>query len=157
MNRGFEVVGDKFRKFPKEKIVLPQRGTSNACAYDFYSNEDKELVPGERYTFWTDVKVKMFFDNVLQINTRSGNGCKGIVLSNTIGYVDADYYGNENNDGNIGICLYNDGPKAFSVKKSDRIAQGCFSRYLITDDDKYRNIATEKKVARKGGFGSTGK
>lgn len=156
MNRGFEVVGDKFRKFPEVKVKLPQRGTQKACAYDFYSNEDYELLPEERYTFWTDVKAKMFFDNVLFINTRSGNGCRGIVLSNTTGYIDADYYGNPSNDGNIGICLYNTGNKPFSIKKGDRIAQGCFLRYLITDDDKYRGNG-DKESARSGGFGSTGK
>lgn len=156
MNRGFQVVKDEFRKFPNVEIKLPERATSGACGYDFYSNEDYTLEPGVAYIFWTDVKAKMFFDNVLQINTRSGNGCKrGIILANVIGYVDSDYYGNPSNDGNIGICLRNLSNEPFQVNKGDRIAQGMFSRYLITDDDKFRGSRGES--SRKGGLGSTGK
>lgn len=157
MNRSFEVVEDKYRKHPDVETKLPERGSPNSCGYDFYSKEDYMLMPGTRHVFWTDVKAKMFFDNVLQINTRSGNGCKkGIVLANTIGYIDADYYGNKDNDGNIGICLVNMGDEPFPVTLGDRIAQGVFTRYYITDDDKYRNGSSETSI-RKGGFGSTGK
>lgn len=155
MNRCFEVVSDKFRKFPEEEIKLPKRADSQACGYDFYSLENVTINPGESYLFFTDVKAKMYFDNRLEINTRSGNGTKfKVILANTIGYIDASYYNNPTNDGNIGICLLNNGDKPFIVKKGDRIAQGCFSRYLITDDDEYRN--SKNKNTRLGGFGSTG-
>ncbi len=33
--RGFEIVDDKFRKFPDIDIKLPQRGTKHSMAYDF--------------------------------------------------------------------------------------------------------------------------
>lgn len=156
MNRGFEVVKQEFRKFPEQVVKLPERADSCSCGYDFYSLENVIIEPGHKHLFFTDVKAKMYFDNRLEINTRSGNGVKrGIVLANTIGYIDASYYNNPSNDGNIGICLYNMGSEPFEVKIGDRIAQGCFSRYLITDDDKYRNNITPS--IRQGGFGSTGK
>lgn len=154
--RNFEVVGEKFRKFPEEKIRLPERATSQSACYDFYSNEDVDLWPGEFHTFYTDVKVRMFFDNVLQIYTRSGNGCKrGLVLRNGTGIVDADYVDNEVNDGNIAVCLINRGEGKVSIKKGDKIAQGCFVRYLITDDDKFMNSREEASTTHSG-FGSTG-
>lgn len=156
MKRGFEVVRDDCRVFPDKQVILPTRADSGSCGYDFYSLEDVVISPGQKHLFFTDVKAKMFFDNRLEINTRSGNGVKyGIVLANTIGYIDSSYYNNPKNDGNIGICLYNMGEQPFEVKTGDRIAQGCFSRYLITDDDKYRN--NTDSMTRNGGFGSTGK
>ena len=57
--RGFEIVEDKFRKFPDVDVKLPQRGTSQAMAYDFYSNETITILPGEQYMFATDIKAYM--------------------------------------------------------------------------------------------------
>lgn len=156
MKRCFEQVREEYLKFPTIETHLPERADAGACAYDFYSKEYFELAPGQSHIFWTDVKALMYFDNRLDINTRSGNGSKhGIVLANTIGYIDASYYGNSFNDGNIGICLKNTGDSVFIVSVGDRIAQGSFTHYLITDDDKFKNDNTNQP--RNGGFGSTGK
>ena len=61
-----------------------------------------------------------------------------------------DYYGNENNDGNIGIFLLNISDTVQYIHKGDRIAQGMFINYLIADNG---NLDNE----RIGGFGSTNK
>ena len=103
----------------------------------FYSKENYVINPKESHVFWTDVKAQMYFDNVLNIYARSGLGCKyGVVPKNCVGIIDASYYGNEKNDGGIGICLENKGDEPYSVKVGDRIAQGVFTKYYITDDDK---------------------
>lgn len=154
--RIFEEVKGNFKKFPDVETIMPSRADIHSAGYDFYSKESFTINPGESHTTWTDVKVKMFFDNVLQIYTRSGNGVKsGIVLKNNVGIIDASYYNNENNDGNIGICLVNYGSAPFTVCVGDRIAQGIFTRYLIVDDDKFSGAANVE--TRSGGFGSTGK
>lgn len=61
-----------------------------------------------------------------------------------------DYFSNVDNDGNIGVFLINISDEVQYIYKGDRIAQGMFVNFLITDDDE---VTTE----RKGGFGSTGK
>ena len=61
-----------------------------------------------------------------------------------------DYFENVDNDGNIGIFLLNISDEIQYIYKGDRIAQGMFINFLITDDD---DVNTE----RVGGFGSTGK
>lgn len=61
-----------------------------------------------------------------------------------------DYFENPNNDGNIGVFLLNISDDIQNIHKGDRIAQGMFINFLITDDD---DVNTE----RVGGFGSTGK
>ncbi len=67
-----------------------------------------------------------------------------------IGIIDADYYGNESNDGHFYFQYWNFGDKPLEIKKGDRIVQGIFMPFLITDDDKTTDI-------RMGGIGSTNK
>ncbi len=155
--RKFEVVKNEHMVFPNEETILPKRSDRYSAGYDFYSKENYTLDPGCSHIFWTDVKVKMFFDNVLMVFARSGIGVKfGVTPRNNVGVIDYSYYGNENNDGNIGICLCNNGMAPFNVEIGDRIAQGVFTRYLITDDDSCLSQDEDVK-ARSGGFGSSGR
>ena len=147
MARFFEVVKDEFRKNEGE-IKLPARATEHSVAYDFYSPVDIIIQPGGRAFIWTDVKAHMYYDNALLINVRSSMGKQPIMIANTQGWIESDYYGNPDNDGNIGFNLLNLGDTPYEIKKGDRIGQGMFIKYLITKDDN----ATAKRV---GGFGST--
>ena len=147
--RGFQVVCDEKRKHPTIEILLPQRATKGSAAYDFYACDDYVVQPNEIIKIWTDVKAYMKVDEFLMLDVRSSMGGK-FMLANTIGIVDSSYYSNEDNDGNIGIFLKNISNETLSINKGDRIAQGLFAKYLITDDDNAIKI-------RKGGFGSTGK
>lgn len=153
--RKFEEVREKFRKFPNVETKLPQRATAGSAGYDFYSKEAVVIPPGESHMFYLDICVMMFTDNVLHIYPRSGNGVKyGITIKNTTGVIDPDYYHNPDNDGNIGICLENRGSEPFVVNVGDRIAQGVFTRFYITDDDRF--LKGYRNEGRKGGYGSTG-
>lgn len=129
---------------------LPKRVTKNSMAYDFYSPENFELKPGEKYLLQTGIKAKMNNNEGLILNVRSSMGRKGIMLCNTSAWIDSDFYNNKDNEGEIGLFLYNYGQEIWKVSKNDRIAQGMFINFLITDDD--NAIGT-----REGGFGSTGK
>ena len=158
--RKFEEVREEFKKFPNVETKLPERSDSRSAGYDLHSKEDYVLQPEESHVFWTDVCATMFFDNVLMIYARSGLGCKkGVTPRNCVGIVDSSYYGNSTNFGNIGVCLVNNGKELFEVKVGDRIAQGVFLRYLVTDDDRFLSQKDNKveEVERSGGFGSTGR
>jgi dUTP pyrophosphatase len=99
----------------------------------------------------TGVKSYMQEDEVLIIANRSSNPLKrGLAIPNGIGVVDADYYNNEGNEGELFIQLINFFPKDFHIKKGDRLAQGIFIKYLTTDDDQ------GGLAERSGGFGSSG-
>jgi len=162
--RGFEVVEDKHRtafdvftdekknehKFPKE-IKLPTRSDNKSAGYDFYLPKELELQPMQKTIVWTDVKAYMGDDELLEIYIRSSLAIKqGLMLSNNVGIVDASYYGNESNDGNIGIAVVNTTGKTIKLKEGDRIAQGIFKKYLIADVD------APTSTKRKGGVGSSG-
>lgn len=146
MKRGFEIVKDNFRK-TEGPVQLPMRGTKRAMAYDFYANKDYILEPGKIAKIWTDIKAYMCDDEALILNVRSNMGGK-FMLANTAGWIDSDYYNNENNDGNIGVFLMNISEETQKINKGDRIAQGMFIHYLEADNGNTDN-------ERKGGFGST--
>lgn len=98
----------------------------------------------------TGVKAYMLKDERLELFNRSSNPIKNkTVLSNGVGLIDSDYYSNPDNDGHIMFQFVNYGPNELYIKKGDRIGQGVFSKYLLTDDDSANGV-------RVGGHGSTG-
>ena len=147
--RGFEVVTDNARKFPNHNIKLPERGTSKAMAYDFFANDNYDVEPGKVAKIWTDVKAYMGDTEALILNVRSSMGGK-FMLANTSGWIDSDYYENENNDGNIGVFLLNISDEVQHIEVGSKIAQGMFTNFLVADNGNTDTV-------RSGGFGSTGK
>lgn len=146
--RGFEIVINDKRRTTGD-IILPTKGSSKAMAYDFYSNANYTIEPNAIAKVWTDVKAYMQDNECLILNVRSSMGGK-FMLANTQGWIDADYYSNEGNDGNIGIFLKNISNEIQMINKGDRIAQGAFFSFLVADNGNTDDI-------RKGGFGSTNK
>lgn len=149
MSRYFEIINDTHRKTTGD-IILPTRATKSSIAYDFYSPIDIVINPMQSVMIWTDVKAKFNTDEALLINVRSSMGKHPIMIANTQGWIESDYYSNPDNDGNIGVRLFNLGTEPYEIKTGDRIAQGMFIKYLEADNG---NTDTE----RQGGFGSSGK
>lgn len=149
MNRYFKVVTNSYRKTAGD-ITLPTRATKSSIAYDFYAPIDTIILPMQSVMIWTDVKAKFNPDEALLINVRSSMGKQPIMLANTQGWIESDYYSNSDNDGNIGIRLFNLGATPYEIKAGDRIAQGMFIKYLVADNG-------NTDVKRQGGFGSSGK
>lgn len=152
MIRGFEIVREDCRHYNEEDVKLPRRADIGSAGYDFYSPCDFEIQPGEMIIIPTDVKAYMLQDEVLLLWVRSSMGIKKkITLANQTGVIDSSYYNNIDNDGNIGVALVNNGNTVYKVNKGDKIMQGVFVKYLVTDNDIPVN---EQRV---GGIGSTGK
>lgn len=149
--RGFEIINTLAIE-EMGNPILPTRADANSAGYDFYAPHDVTLEPGKRQLIFTHIKAYMQPYEVLKIYIRSSLAVKqGLMLANNVGIVDASYYENDSNDGDIGICLVNTSPKTVEISQGDRIAQGIFEVYLTADGD---TIQEEK---RKGGFGSSGK
>ena len=146
---------NKFEYVSKSKrdFDLPTRGTKRSAGYDFHSPISFTLQANETIKFSLEVKVQVKEDEVLLIVPRSSLGFKNnnhITLTNTVGVIDADYYNNEDNEGEIFVRLHNFGDTPLTINKNDRLVQGIFVKYDIVEDDK---TTTE----RTGGFGSTGR
>lgn len=149
--RGFEVA----KGYEDKNINLPIRKTKSSAGYDFEAAEDTlvpKFEPGVKPTLIkTGIKAYMQDDEVLYLYNRSSNPKKkGLVLCNSVGVVDADYYGNPDNDGDIMFAFYNVGSEDITIKKGEAIGQGVFQKYLVADDDTAEGTRT-------GGFGSTDK
>ena len=149
--RGFEVA----KGFENEGINLPKRKTKYSAGYDIEAAEDV-VIPsfkkGMNPTLVkTGIKAYMQDDEALMLYNRSSNPKKkGLILANSVGVVDKDYYENPDNDGHIMFAFYNIKDEDTIVKKGDAIGQGIFQQYFVTDDD----VAEGERV---GGFGSTNK
>ena len=144
----FEIVEEEHRKHNTD-IRRPERSTENAAGYDFFSPEAVSIQPGEIRTVWTDVKARMDKNVVLMLYPRSSMGKHRVVLANGTGVIDGDYCDNPGNDGNIGFMLYNYGDAPYVINEGDKIGQGVFVPFYVTEDD----VSGKKRT---GGFGSTG-
>lgn len=99
----------------------------------------------------TGIKASMEGDEVLEIYNRSSNPKKlGLILANSVGVIDADYYNNEANDGEIMFAFYNVKPWDVTLKVGDRVGQGVFKKILRPTKG-----LIIKDSTRAGGFGST--
>ena len=149
--RGFEVA----KGYENKEINLPERKTAFSAGYDFEAAEDV-VIPsfkkGLKPTLIkTGIKAYMGDNEYLMLANRSSNpGKKGLILANSVGIIDKDYYGNPDNDGDIMFAFFNFKDEDIQIKKGEVIGQGIFMPYLIIDND-------NSEGTRIGGFGSTNK
>jgi len=147
--RGFKVV----KGFEDKQINLPIRKTKYSAGYDIEAAEDV-VIPsfkkGMNPTLVkTGLKAYMQADEVMMLYNRSSNPKKkGLIMANSVGVIDKDYYENPDNDGHIMFAFYNSKEEDVTIRKGEAIGQAIFQKYLIADND-------EAKGQRVGGFGST--
>ncbi|MCI8273112.1 MAG: dUTP diphosphatase [Clostridia bacterium] len=149
--RGFEIA----KGFENQGINLPVRKTKNSAGYDVEAAEDV-VIPsfkvGMKPTLIkTGLKAYCPADEFYMLCNRSSNpGKKGLVLANSVGIIDSDYYENESNDGHFMYAYYNFFDYDVEIKKGEVIGQAIFMKYLTVDNDNAQGERT-------GGFGSTNK
>lgn len=97
----------------------------------------------------TGMKCKLDSGTYLELSVRSSCPLKyWLIMANSVGIIDADYYNNPDNEGEIFFQMINLSPYDIQLKKGDIIGQGIIKPYLTTEDDS----ASGQRV---GGFGST--
>ena len=131
-------------------VKLPERATKGSAGYDFRAPFGFVLDPGETITIPTGIRCRIDDGWVLTIYPRSGLGFKyREMLSNTVGVVDADYYGSDN-EGHIFLKIVNASTehKKLVVHAGDAFAQGIFLPFGIT-------VSDDVQAVRNGGMGST--
>lgn len=174
---GEETISEEKIETMYNSIELPKRSTKKSAGYDFVSPFGFNLHVNQNIVIPTGIRAKMDDDIYLSLYPRSGMGFKyRLMLANTAGIIDADYYESDN-EGHImaKICYEGiepivkienttdekihfeciDNKESFTyeplvINQGDKFIQGIFNIYGITEDDN----AFEKRI---GGFGSTGK
>lgn len=97
----------------------------------------------------TGMKCKLADNEYLELSIRSSSPLKyWLILANGVGIIDADYYNNSDNEGEIFFQIINLSPFPIMIQKGEIIGQGIIKEYKLTEDD----CATG---SREGGFGST--
>ena len=149
--RGFEIA----KGWENKGINLPVRKTRNSAGYDIEAAEDTIIPvfkPGQKPTLVkTGLKAYCMPDEYYMLCNRSSNpGKRGLVMANSVGIIDSDYYENPDNDGHFMFAFYNFFDHDVEIKKGEAIGQAIFMKYLITDNDNAQGERT-------GGFGSTSK
>ena len=129
---------------------------------DFFMFEDLKTIPAhvafkpsvenpKGTLVKTGLKAYCKSDEYVGLHNRSSSYNKlGLMLANNSAVIDADYCGNDKNDGHILLNFINFGFSEIKIEKGQKIAQAIFYKYLKTDNDKKSN------TVRNGGFGSTG-
>ena len=149
--RGFEIA----KGWEEKGINLPVRKTKNSAGYDIEAAEDT-IIPafklGQKPTLVkTGLKAYCEPDEFYMLCNRSSNpGKRGLVMANSVGIIDSDYYENPDNDGHFMFAFYNFFDHDVEIKKGEAIGQAIFMKYLKIDDD-------DAQGERTGGFGSTSK
>lgn len=166
-----EIWFEKVSRVQNLDFKLPERSTKYSAGYDFYAIEDiiipsfitellryrqLESIDGcsrgivRPYCIKTGIKVHMDHNICLQLYARSSWPLKlGLTLANNVGIIDADYYNNESNEGEIGFLVYNLTLHDITIHKGEKLGQGIFTNFYVVNDDIAENT-------RSGGFGSTG-
>lgn len=135
------------REFKKlnENATIPERATEHSAGYDISASETVTIQPDEIKLVSTGLAVQMEQDDVMLLIDRSSNPRKrGIVLSNSLGVIDHDYFPNEF----MGMFT-NITDKPVTIEAGQRIMQAVFVKYGLVDNDNANGKRT-------GGFGSTG-
>lgn len=130
---------------------LPERSTKNAAGYDFFNPDTVVIQPGEIKYVKTGIKSIFPNDYALLLLNRSSNPKKkGLILANGVGLVDADYYGNADNDGEIAFAFMNRLNEEVVIEAGEKLGQGMFVKFGVVSNE------GEVENERTGGFGSTG-
>lgn len=123
-------------------------GFINPMSLDEVAKATKEL-KSKVTLVSTGMKCHLEYNQYLEISARSSLPLKHwLIVANGVGVIDADYYNNPDNEGEIFFQLINLSPFAIQLKRGDKIGQGIIKIYGVTDDD-------EAGGERVGGLGST--
>lgn len=127
---------------------LPEYQTPGAVGFDLAVQEGGLLAPGERRLFPTGLVVEVPQGYALLVMPRSSNSKKGLMLTNSVGVIDQDYHGPENQ---IFLSLYNADQKPYLIEAGERLAQGLIVPVAIAQ---FEEVVFD--APNRGSFGSTG-
>lgn len=147
--RCVDLWGTEYLEETYNTIAIPKRATKGSAGYDFVSPVTFALDPHKTIKIPLGIRVNIKDGWFLAMFPRSSFGFNfKIMLDNTIGVIDSDYF-NANNEGHIMLQITNHGDHTLYVNAGDRIVQGIFIPFGVV-------IGDNTDSSRTGGFGSTG-
>jgi dUTP pyrophosphatase len=132
------------------ELPLPQYESAGAVGFDLITRKTTIVEPGKIALVPSNVIVKVPEGHMLIITPRSSlPRKKGLVCPHSIGIIDRDYHGPEDE---LLVQVQNISEEPVTVERGERIAQGLFVR---VDQAEWQEVDDHNAKTR-GGFGSTG-
>lgn len=139
----------RIKRFEKN-LPLPEYKTEKAAAFDLIARKTTEIKPKEIAYIPLNNAIETPEGYFLLIAPRSSTHKKGLFMANSIGIIDPDYSGDEDE---VKAAYYNLTEKPVIVEKGERIAQGAFVKIEKADWQEVDVLGNKNR----GGFGTTGK
>lgn len=131
-------------------LELPKYQTGGSVGFDFLARIETIIASKSLARVPANVIIQIPSGYSLLIFARSSLAFKkGLMLANSVGVVDQDFCGPEDE---IQIALYNFTDTPVTIQKGDRLAQGLFVPIGVAH---FQEVQLIEKPSR-GGFGSTG-
>lgn len=132
-----------------KSLPLPEYKTDGAVAFDLYSRERAVIPAGAIVALPSNFIVKVPEGHCMILASRSGTFKKGLSFANSVGIIDQDFHGPEDE---FKITLRNITSLPVTVERGERVAQGLIIPILRAEWEEVEKI----KDSSRGGFGSTG-
>ena len=138
----------KYKVFDKE-LERPKYATKGSVGLDLVSRCDISIPIAKMVLVPLNIAVKTPEGYATKLYPRSSLfKKKGVILANSVGIIDQDYSGNNDE---IMAALYNMSSKEVKIFKGERICQLVFTRV----DQLELEEVNEMEDSNRGGFGST--
>jgi len=138
-----------WRKDPRAR--LPERASPGAVGFDLFALERTEVPPGQQVLVRTGLVAKAPRPYALFLFPRSSLfRKKGLVFPHSVGVIDFDYCGEEDE---LMVPVLNLTSSPVVVEAGERIAQLVLLRVW---EGQIREISAPPEEHSRGGFGSTG-
>jgi len=136
---------------------IPQYKTRGAACCDLMANitepdvhgkYELTIIPGATVSVDCGFSIQLVPGYEAQVRSRSGMASRGLIVTNGIGTIDADYRGR------LKVILTNVGKEVIVIRHKDRIAQMALKPvwYFVWDE----TDQLDESDRGAGGFGSTG-
>jgi len=133
-----------------KELPLPRYESAGAVGFDLITRETTVIEPGKIALVPGNVIVKIPEGFALMITPRSSlPRKKALVCPHSIGVIDQDYHGEEDE---LLVQVQNISNEPVTVERGERIAQGIFVR---VEQAEWKEVENHGRKTR-GGFGSTG-
>jgi len=139
----------KIKRIDKE-LEVPEYKTKGAVGFDLTAREETTIKPLEVKLIPLNLIVKVPKGYGLFLFSRSSTpGKKGLIVANSVGVIDQDYNGEEDE---LKISVLNITKKKVIVEKGERICQGIFIKLAVGKFTEVKKMSPKSR----GGFGTTG-
>lgn len=131
------------------RAEIPEYKTPGAAAFDLAILDDVTIAPRSSQFLHTGLIFGLPADHVMLVFARSSLFKKfGLMLTNNVGVLDADYCGPEDE---CLLSVWNPQDVAVDIKAGTRLAQA-----MVLPRPRVEFVESEASAASRGGWGSTG-